>query len=162
MITVLATVITSCFKQSAEKDKNSIENSVVVQGDRSKCKANGPMPPNNGLIGVWNQLDWRQNDEMQFTSVLEFKPAPANITTITFTNYCTVKKAGRSAVASVTSQIFDQVTAFNVAQSLSKTTNEKIGDTDVTCEVAAEAGTYRYQFDELCLVIEGVYYLKKL
>lgn len=148
----------SCNKPQT-KDANAFENSVVVQGDRSQCKATGPIP-NGNLLGQWTKIDWRETADLQFSSYLEFKNGTTGLE-LSFQNYCTVKSMQKSVLAAVSSKVYDNATSITVIQNQQKTVNDTIGGLKISCDVAAEAGTYMYKFDGLCLIIEGVYYVRK-
>ena len=147
-------------KKATEATQSDFDKSVVVQGDHTKCKIDGPIPVNGNLIGIWTKVDWRETTDIQYSTFLEFKNT-ANSMEMAMMNYCTVKKIQRSALASVSSPVLDRATSLTILQSLSKTTNETIGGTPISCDVAITAGTYLYQFDGACLVVEGDYYIRK-
>ena len=161
LIAFLSLVAFSC-RAPVETKVNVRDGVVIIQGDKTKCKYTGaPQPSGIPIAGRWESLNWEENEKYVFSELIEITPQNnTNVLELTYVNYCTVKSLNLSVIASASGTGIYQITSFTLGKNLEATKTESIDGSPVTCSLRRDAGTYRFAFDENCLVIEGAYFVK--
>lgn len=162
IIILIACDIFSC-KAPTEKTHDVRDGTVVIQGNKDRCKYVGsPQLSGAPIAGRWDSLNWEENEKYAFSELIEIVPQN-NTTTleVTYVNYCTVKSLHVGVAVSATAPVTYQSTSFTLGKIIEATKTEPIDGSPITCTLRKEAGTYRFTFAEDCLVIEGAYFVKR-
>jgi hypothetical protein len=152
----------SCSKPT-EQGSDPRSGAVVIQGNKDKCKFDTALTPSGiPIVGIWDALNWEENQDFRFTSIIEITSQNnSNNLQLFYKNYCTLKALKISVAAIANGPGLYQTTSFALGKTLEATTTENINGKPVSCSLRQEAGTYRFSFDQDCLVIEGTYYVKR-